>query len=193
VGSGEVNSNPPAMFRDVTGQPERVWKWHENLYHLQFSPTCRDRSRLCGKMPLRSIAKQFRISSSAVHRHKEHVAHSLAVATHAREVELGSSLLDDVKKLVDKAQTLFRKAEQTGDVRTALVGVREIARLLELRGRATGEFSPEAAPRQFRPIFNIEAGAQIAVTVNHRVTDDESPRDISPPAEPIASERGDEE
>jgi hypothetical protein len=146
--------------------------------------------------PLRSIAKQFRISSSAVHRHKSHVAHALAVANHAREIELGGALLDEVRELSRKAQTLLKKAEENGDLRTALLGCREVARLLELKGK-TGELTQEAAPRQFRPIFNI--GRFVSVTVNHSVNDtpiggddnEFAPRNITP--EPIPSERGDEE
>jgi hypothetical protein len=38
----------------------------------------------------------------------------------------------------------------------------------------------ERDPQQPRPIFNIEAGAFVNVTVGHRVQDDTSPRDITP-------------
>src|SRR5262249_51767090 len=121
---------------------------------------------LVAKTPLRHIAKQYRTSPASLQRHKPHISKSLALAVQAKEIELGNALLDDIKELVDKAQALLRKAEETGDIRTALVGVREIGRLVELKGRATGELTPEAAPRTHQPMFVLPQGATISVNVN---------------------------
>ena len=119
---------------------------------------------LVAKVALRKIG--FGTTPSSLQRHQAHVSQALAAAVQAKEIELGNALLDDIKELLDKAQELLTKAEETGDVRTALVGVREIGRLLELRGKATGELTPEAAPRAHQPMFVLPEGAKISVQVN---------------------------
>ncbi len=47
-----------------------------------------------------------------------------------------------------EAQRLGKKAESEGDLRAALLALRELGRAFELQGRMLGAFQPETAPRQ---------------------------------------------
>ena len=51
----------------------------------------------------------------------------------------GGSLLEQLKELQVKALGILTKAEQAGDLRTALMAVREVRGTLEVVGKITGE------------------------------------------------------
>jgi hypothetical protein len=67
-----------------------------------------------------------------------------------------------LRGLATKARTLTAQAEESGDIRTALMGLREISRILELRARVAGEI----------------AGAQISINIAafpiDQLTDDQA-------------------
>jgi predicted DNA-binding protein YlxM (UPF0122 family) len=88
---------------------------------------------------LRDIAGQYSISKTALHRHKKHIPATLAKAQEAQEVARADNLLDQVTELRDKALSILDKAEQAGDLRTALQGVREAKGCLELLAKLQGE------------------------------------------------------
>jgi hypothetical protein len=62
----------------------------------------------------------------------------------AEEAQRGASLVDSAAELRDKALSLLAKAEKAGDLKVALVGVREAARCLELMAKLTGEIDDSA-------------------------------------------------
>jgi class 3 adenylate cyclase len=91
-------------------------------------------------MSNRRIAAQWSLSENAVRRHKKaHIHQKVAKATAAREVIQAGTLLDQVRELLDKAHSLTEQAEEAGDLRTALVGVREIRGILELMAKVVGD------------------------------------------------------
>jgi predicted DNA-binding protein YlxM (UPF0122 family) len=92
---------------------------------------------------LRDIAGQYSISKTALHRHKKHIPATLAKAQEAQEVARADNLLDQVAELRDKAMSILAKAEQAGDLRTALQGVREAKGCLELLARLQGELQEQ--------------------------------------------------
>ena len=93
---------------------------------------------------LRNIAKQYSVSAASLHRHKEgHLPAKLVKAREAQEVTKADSLLDQVIELRDKALSILAKAEQAGDLRTALQGVREAKGCLELLAKLQGELAQE--------------------------------------------------
>lgn len=53
-----------------------------------------------------------------------------------------TSLLDQAREHHKRALTIMAKAYQSGDLRTALAGIREATRLLELQGRFLGQIAP---------------------------------------------------
>ncbi len=97
----------------------------------------------------RRIAAQHAVSEQAVRRHQaEHVPAKLAKAQEAREVAQADDLLRDVRVLRGKAVALLLKAEQAGDLRTALAGVREARGCVELLAKLAGELDE-------RPVVNV--------------------------------------
>jgi hypothetical protein len=94
---------------------------------------------------LRDLAGRYSVSKTALHRHKEsHLPAELTKAQEAREIAKADSLLDQVAELRDKALSILDKAEQAGDLRTALQGVREAKGCLELLARLQGELQEQA-------------------------------------------------
>ena len=57
----------------------------------------------------------------------------------ASEAGHGTSMAAEAAALHAKAMSLLALAEAAGDVRTALAGVREAARLIELRAKLSGD------------------------------------------------------
>jgi hypothetical protein len=92
----------------------------------------------------RNIAKQFSVSVAALFRHRQHLPSDLVKAQEAQEVARADSLLEQVAKLRDKALSILAKAEQAGDLRTALQGVREAKGCLELLAKLQGELQERA-------------------------------------------------
>ena len=96
-----------------------------------------ERALLAGE-PLRNIAERFRLSATALHRHKrDHLPATLAKAREVEEVARADDLLAQVQGLQTKALELLRRAEAGGDYRTALQGVREARGCLELLAELT--------------------------------------------------------
>lgn len=63
----------------------------------------------------------------------------MAKAQAVAEVANGETLLAKVAGLEAEAHRLKDQAEDAGDIRTALVAVRELCRIVELQGRLLGE------------------------------------------------------
>jgi len=99
-----------------------------------------DRDLLAG-VPLRNIAERCSVSVTALHRHKTggHIAQVLTQAREVEEVVRADTLLDQVHDLLEKARSLTDQAEDAGDLRTALQGIREVRGVLELLAKVTGE------------------------------------------------------
>src|SRR5690606_14632570 len=123
----------PAVLSEVQGMPRRCTVCgHEKVEEI-------NRLLLEG-VSLRDLAGQYSISKTALHRHKkDHLPAKLVKAQEAREIAKADSLLDQVIELRDKALSILDKAEQAGDLRTALQGVREAKGCLELLARLQGE------------------------------------------------------
>jgi len=106
---------------------------------------------LLGGEPLRNVAKQFSLSAASLFRHKAHLPKTLAKAHEAREVARADSLVAQLNQLAADARRVQGKAEAAGDLRTALAGVRELTRLVEVatRLRAENSLSLEDAQELF--------------------------------------------
>ena len=91
----------------------------------------------------RNIAKQFSLNYQAVYRHKEHIPGAMTRAQEAEEVTQANNLLAQVEQLRAKAWELLSKAEQAGELKTALQGVREAKGCLELLAKLQGELQQE--------------------------------------------------
>ncbi len=92
--------------------------------------------------PFRNIAERTGTSVGALTRHKaEHLPVTLAKATEAKETALADDLLAQVKALRNKAISILQKAEEAGDLRTALLGIREARSCVELLLEVEGELN----------------------------------------------------
>lgn len=98
-----------------------------------------DKTLLAGQ-PYRSVARQYEASPPSVYRHQqEHLPAAMVKAVEAAEVAHGGSLLEQLEGLQVKALGILTKAEQAGDLRTALMAVREVRGTLEVVDKITGE------------------------------------------------------
>lgn len=89
---------------------------------------------------LRDVAGRYSVSKTALSRHKnEHIPAALTHTQEAREVAKADTLLDQVTELRDRALFIPAKAEQAGDLRTALQGIKEARGCLELLARLQGK------------------------------------------------------
>ena len=95
---------------------------------------------LLSGQPYRSVAKHFEASPPSVYRHQQdHLPAALAAATEAAAVAHGDSLLEQLTGLRSKAFSILARAEAEEDLRTALMGVREVRSTVELIAKVTGE------------------------------------------------------
>jgi hypothetical protein len=97
-----------------------------------------DEALLAGES-LRNIAESFSLSVGSVYRHKSHISETLKKSHGAAELFRADNLVGQLKQLVDDARRVQKKAEAVDDYRTALAGVRELTRLVELAARLSGE------------------------------------------------------
>jgi len=109
---------------------------------------------LIGGEPARSVASRYvtngrPLGRMAVQRHKdEHLAATLAKSEAVKEEARADDLVQQLRQLRAKAIALLLAAERSGDLRTALAGVRE--------ARATIELLLEVEERiDRRPVVNI--------------------------------------
>jgi hypothetical protein len=102
-----------------------------------------------------AISRQFAgISEDALKRHTEsHIAASLVKAEDIKEVTEANALLADIRSLREKATTILEKAETAGDLKTALLGIREARGCIELLAKVEGQLDD-------RPQINITLNAE---------------------------------
>jgi len=87
----------------------------------------------------RSVVKQFSVSDAALFRHKKHLSATLVKGKEAQEISRADRLLAEVEQLRLRALGILAQAEQAGDLRTALLGVREARSCLEMLVRLFAE------------------------------------------------------
>ena len=94
---------------------------------------------LVGGEPLRNIAERFSLSTTSVHRHKNHLNGTLIKAKVIKEITQADNLLDQVKDLQLRALNILSKTEEVEDWRAATGAIREARGCLELLGKLAGE------------------------------------------------------
>jgi hypothetical protein len=89
--------------------------------------------------PVPELAVSYRLSPDQLFKHKHrHLPLRLVKAEEAREVTEADQLLAEVRGLRDKAIALLERAEGAGDLKTALMGIREARGCLELLAKLGG-------------------------------------------------------
>jgi hypothetical protein len=73
-------------------------------------------------------------------RHRqEHLPRALVKAKDATDVTQADTLLGKITQLEEEARRLGKKAEDDGDLRTAMTAIRELVRIVELLAKIQGE------------------------------------------------------
>jgi hypothetical protein len=121
---------------------------------------------------LRSIAKQFKVHSSSVNRHKSHIPKTLALAKQAETVAGAGTLLSRVEKLAARCESMIDKAENAENWRAAPAAARELRGCLELLAKLNGELQPGGV-RVAINIGNVGGLIRSLVQVNIRDISDE--------------------
>jgi hypothetical protein len=104
--------------------------------------------------PYRSVAKRFGLSESAVYRHKtEHLPAHLLKAWEVEVAARADDLLEQVRHLQAHALNILERAENAGDLRTALAAISQARGNLELLGKLAGELDE-------RPVVNISVSPE---------------------------------
>jgi hypothetical protein len=104
---------------------------------------------LVGGASNRSVASLNDVSEAAVRRHKaNHLPAKLVMAQAAEEVAQADTLLGQVRSLQQRALDILDKAEEAGELRTALGAIREARGNLELLAKLLGELDD-------RPQINV--------------------------------------
>jgi len=99
--------------------------------------------------PVRNIAARHGVTPSAVQRHKKKLPVSMAKVQEFQEEEAGSRLVRQVHQLTGRALIILAQAEAENDRKGALAAMREVRHCVELIGKATGEFEPQAVSPAF--------------------------------------------
>ena len=95
---------------------------------------------LVGDAALPELAALYRVSDDSLGRHRaNHLPAKLVMAEAAAEVARADDLLDQVRGLQRRALDILDKAEETGELRTALSAIREARGNLELLAKLLGE------------------------------------------------------
>ncbi len=90
---------------------------------------------------LRVVAERFGMSTTSVHRHKQHISKVLGRATEIAEIAKADTLLDQVKNLLSQAERITERAETAGSLDTALRGIAQVRGVLELLGEVSGQLA----------------------------------------------------
>lgn len=97
-----------------------------------------------GHEAFRPIAARFGLSKSALIRHKRsHLPATLALAQDAHEAAQGDDLLAQLEGLRKEAHAIKDLALGDSEYRTALTGIRELVRIVELMAKVRGELAQE--------------------------------------------------
>jgi hypothetical protein len=96
----------------------------------------------------RTIANQYSVSKAAVQRHaKNHLPLHLVKSEKAKELKEADSIIDSIFRLESGSIRIQEQAEQQNDLKSALMAIREQARLIELRAKLLGEITHQEGSR----------------------------------------------
>ena len=105
-----------------------------------------DKALVEGQSSNLALSALHGVSESALRRHKKrHVPASLALAQDAHEVAQADNLLDQLEGLRREAHAIKDLALGDSEYRTALTGIRELVRIVELMAKVRGELAQEGA------------------------------------------------
>lgn len=123
---------------------------------------------LVGGTALSEVAAKYRASDDALSRHKaNHLPATLVMAEKAAEVAEAGDLLDQVRNLQGRALTILGKAEEAGELRTALGAIREARGNLELLAKLLGELDDRPQVNVLISTEWLQLRARIIAALDH--------------------------
>jgi hypothetical protein len=109
---------------------------------------------LVGGIAFPALVAEYRVSKDSLSRHKaNHLPAKLVMAQAAEEMAQADTLLEQVRDLQRRALEILDKAEEAGELRTALSAIREARGNLELLAKLLGELDE-------RPVTNVLVSAE---------------------------------
>ena len=116
----------------------------------------------------RGVARRFAASADAVERHaRAHLPASLVAGAQAADVAHGDGLLHRLEALAADARRIADRAEEAGDYRTALTGVRELVRIVQVTAAIALELNERTIEQ--RVAEELEQGFDAALGALERV------------------------
>jgi hypothetical protein len=107
-----------------------------------------------GGVAFPALVAEYRAFEDSLSRHKaDHLPTKLVMAQAVEEVAQADTLLEQVRDPQQRALDLLDKAEEAGELRTALGAIREARDNLELRAKLLGELDE-------RPLTNVLLSAE---------------------------------
>lgn len=95
--------------------------------------------------PVRSIAERFGYSKSSLLRHfHKCIPQSLVMARQSKKIGEAEFVAAELCKMVRDAKRILAMAEKAGDMRTALMAIRELRGLYEVLSRPAPQSNPAA-------------------------------------------------
>ena len=96
--------------------------------------------------PYRAVAKRFDASAPSMYRHQQgHLPVTLLKARDAHQVAHADSLVAKLQSLQQKALEILAMAEEKGDLRSALLALRELRGTVELTAKLTWQMDGKTA------------------------------------------------
>lgn len=119
-----------------------------------------DRALVLGTVSIRDIAGQYRISRSALSRHKAaHIPKLVQAAESARATQAATSgreLIDELEALRGRVRAILDRAEAGGELRVALQAVRELRETIKAQSELGVQADLEARVDELERM--LEAG-----------------------------------
>ncbi len=104
-------------------------------------------------------AALYRVSEDALGRHKDnHLPGKLVRAKEVRDLTEADALLRRMLQLEQRARQILDQAQASGDLKTALSGIREARNTLELLAKIAGELDE-------RPVVNVLIAPTVQVAI----------------------------
>jgi len=95
-------------------------------------------------VPLRKIAEQSGLSSTALFRHRKHLSQKMVKAAEAAEVSDASTLLGKVEDAVETVLRITREAEAKGSLSVALNGLKTLGGYLDMVAKLNMAAGPKS-------------------------------------------------
>jgi len=124
---------------------------------------------LCDGETVADVAKRFKVSRDALHRHRRngHVADAVAMAAESQAVANGGDLLTRVQNLERRTMSILDRAEAAGSLGVALASIREARSTIELLAKLVGDLDTGGVNVVIQSPGWVEVRAVVVAALEH--------------------------